>query len=199
MVSLAPRPGLSACAPVPDARLRARYHSRGVTLIELVITLAIAAMLMLVGVPLTAGWIDGSRQMHAHAQVTEAVAQARALALRNPGALPSDTVGGVARLELVSHDDTRRLQVRVRNADGSWRTAPEWQAELPPHRDMELKLTGIGGFASVSSFRADGNTFSCVAYDSHGHRTDAPGCALATQERVAIGAGNQALEYVELL
>ncbi|WP_166432748.1 type II secretion system protein [Luteimonas yindakuii] len=172
---------------------------RGVTLIELVITLAIAAMLMLVGVPLTAGWIDGSRQMHVRAQATEAVAQARALALRNPGALPAGTTGGVARLELVVDDDRRRLQVRVRNADGSWRTAPEWQAELPAHRDMALKSTGIGGFADLASFRADGNLFSCVAFDSHGHRTDAPGCALVTQERIAIGAGNQALEYVELL
>jgi len=187
----------TAC--VRGSRPRRRADSRGVTLIELVITLGIAAMLMLVGLPLTADWIDGSRQMHARAQVTEAVAQARALALRNPGALAAGVPGGVARLELVTQDGSQRLQVRVRDADGSWRPAPEWQADLPRHRDMALKLTGIGGFADLASFRADGNTFSCVAFDSHGHRTDAPGCALATQERIAIGTGNQALEYVELL
>ncbi|WP_024889301.1 pilus assembly FimT family protein [Luteimonas huabeiensis] len=172
---------------------------RGFTLVELMVTIAIVAMLLLVGLPFARSWIDGTRQLQAVGQLQEAVSQARAMALRNPSGLPATIAGGTVRLELVEADGARTLQVRVRDEDGDWPAQPVWTTGPLPHPDLAFKLTGPAGFPDLATFRADGNAFSCVAFDSHGQRTDADGCALANQERVAIGIGDQALEYAELL
>ncbi|MCD9030605.1 type II secretion system GspH family protein [Luteimonas sp. Y-2-2-4F] len=174
-------------------------RARGFTLIELVVTIAIMAMLLLVGMPFTRDWVEGARQLQARSQLQEAVSQARAMALRNPSGLPASIAGGTVRLELVEGGGERTLQVLVRDEDGDWPSQPVWTTGPLPHSDLVFKLTGQAGFADLATFQADGNAFSCVAFDSHGQRADADGCALATQERVAIGIGNQALEYAELL
>jgi prepilin-type N-terminal cleavage/methylation domain-containing protein len=76
---------------------------RGFSLIELMITVMILGLLMLVGVPFTAGWIHSAQVNEVRALVVQGYGQAKAAAVRNPlgqqGTEPS------ASLKLVTDDD----------------------------------------------------------------------------------------------
>ena len=64
---------------------------RGFTLIELMVTLAILAMLLLMAAPLAADWVHGARTLQARGTLVQGFAHAKALALRNPCADPNAT------------------------------------------------------------------------------------------------------------
>lgn len=59
-------------------------HHRGFTLIELMITVMILGLLMLVGVPFTAGWIHSAQVQEGRALLVQGYGQAKAAAVRNP-------------------------------------------------------------------------------------------------------------------
>ena len=56
----------------------------GFSLIELMITVALVAVLAVAAMPFAQSWMDGNRQLQVHSRLLMGVAQARALALRNP-------------------------------------------------------------------------------------------------------------------
>jgi prepilin-type N-terminal cleavage/methylation domain-containing protein len=60
----------------------------GFSLIELMITVAVMGILTVAGVAAASAWRHGSMQMQSRDVIREAVSQARAVALRNPGAQP---------------------------------------------------------------------------------------------------------------
>ena len=62
---------------------------RGFTLIELMVTLAILAMLLLMAAPLAADWVHGARTLQARGTLVQGFENAKALALRNPCAIGS--------------------------------------------------------------------------------------------------------------
>lgn len=121
--------------------------SRGFTLVELMITIAVAALLALAAMPFTADWVDTARQMQARNLLREGAGHARALALRNPDARPGDEA--VARLDLDADGRLQVLQLRPSpTAD-----VVVWQGQVHPSL----------------SFKDDGNaTFACIAYTSRG-------------------------------
>jgi len=63
----------------------------GFTLIEVVVTLAIVALLVLTTAPLASDWVNRSSTHTAVAQVTEGFNVAKALALQNPNAVAVPT------------------------------------------------------------------------------------------------------------
>lgn len=65
--------------------------SRGFSLIELMVTLAVLALLTLAAMPFSGAWLDGQRQSQLRSALLEGISQARALALRNPHCLQADT------------------------------------------------------------------------------------------------------------
>lgn len=160
----------------------------GFTLIELMVTIAILALLLLLAMPFTRHWVDGVKQMRTRNLLVEGVGQARALALRNPDQRRAD-----------------QAAVTLRRVDGELRVLrgdagePAWAASLDPA--STLKLAGRSDFGSLDAFRGSGDDFGCVAFNSRGTRLpDAEGCALVlTLERIAIGVGDQEPVYVELL
>ena len=167
-----------------------RADGAGFTLIELMITIAIMALLLLAALPFTRDWVDSNRQMQARHLLWEGMAQTRAYALRNPGKARSQEVA--ARLRHVNG----QLQVMV-----TGQTAPSWAAKLPA--SASLKLVDKAGFSDADAFAASSNTaFSCVAFNNSGRRLpSAAGCTqpVAGQGRVAIAVRNQDPLYVDML
>lgn len=65
-------------------------NCKGITLLELIITLAIASTLLLAGSFLTVSWTDRGKTNNTVAIIKSSIANARALAIRNDRALLSD-------------------------------------------------------------------------------------------------------------
>lgn len=165
-----------------------RTASAGFTLIELVITFAIMALLLLAATPFARSWIDSNRQLMVQSQLLEGIGQARALAMRNPGAqAPGEPV-----TRLKYDTDGNRLSVEW-TADGQ--TA--WALSLGTVPGLALVQADATDFADPDA-SAGASAFSCAAFDSRGLRLpSATGCA--SNERISIGVNSQELLYVHLL
>lgn len=160
----------------------------GFSLVELMVTLAVMAVLAAAGTPFAREWIDSNRQMQARNLMWEAVSQARSLALRNPAQATTGAVS--ARLQR----DDRALQVL--RADG---TEVLWRGELP--RNVQIKLTGAADFADADALSAAADDLACVAFGNRGQRLPAASSCLSggSHQRLAIGLNNQDPLYVDLL
>jgi prepilin-type N-terminal cleavage/methylation domain-containing protein len=160
----------------------------GFSLVELMVTFAVMAVLALAAMPFARGWIDGNRQMQARNLMWEAVSQTRALALRNPENVGLDAVS--ARLVR----DGRTLSVL--RADGN---EVAWSGQLP--RSADIKLTGNNDFDDAQALQASADDLACVAFGNRGQRLPlAAACTSGiTLHRLAIGMNRQDPLYVDLL
>jgi len=163
-------------------------RATGFSLIELMVTLAVMAVLALAGVPFTLQWIDSNRQMQARNLLWEAVSQTRSLALRNPEHVTGAAVS--ARLQ----QSGRSLQIL--RGDG---TEVLWQGELP--RGGEYRLVGAEDYADADALQSSADLLSCVAFDNRGRRLPAATSCTSgiTHSRIAIGMNSQDPLYVDLL
>lgn len=66
-------------------------RNSGFTLIEVLIVIAIFAMIILVGAPLTGAWVTDANRLETEGQLTQAMGRAKAAALRNYMAATGDT------------------------------------------------------------------------------------------------------------
>ena len=92
------------------AALPSLSPARGFTLIELMVTLAILALLLLVAAPLAGDWASGTRTHQGRATLVQAYAQAKALALRNPCAI--DSGGTVVTFKASVQDEDGRIALQ---------------------------------------------------------------------------------------
>ena len=120
---------------------------RGFTLIELMVTLAILAMLLLMAAPLAADWVHGARTLQARGTLVQGFENAKALALRNPCADPNATgTPAAAALEAKIEGTTVTLNVLALPQGVSGcalldaRPNPQWTARLP--EGVSLTLNG---------------------------------------------------------
>lgn len=140
-----------------------RHDARGFTLIELMVVLAILATLLAAGMPFTRNWVKSNQQIQTRNVVQNALAQARALALRNPGLATSDTAATELRLQVHS-DGTQTLGLFPAGA-----ATAVWSATLPATASIQL----YAGNALAP--------LTCVAFDNRGQRlADATGCTTST-------------------
>lgn len=156
---------------------------RGFTLVELMVTLAVAAVLLMVAAPFTLGWSDGQRQLRARAALAEATGAARAMALRNENGFAPGMPVACVRATEGPELEVVVLAAGQRCLSG---TAVRWSGALHPR---------------VSLADATGAAFVCVAYGSRGAHADpalAPECTLATRLSVVVGDPREAVD-VELL
>ena len=121
---------------------------RGFTLIELMVTLAILAMLLLMAAPLAADWVHGARTLQARGTLVQGFENAKALALRNPCADPNATgTPAAAALEAKIEGTTVTLNVLALPQGVSGcalldaRPNPQWTARLPDGVGLTLNGT----------------------------------------------------------
>ena len=119
---------------------------RGFTLIELMVTLAILAMLLLMAAPLAADWVHGARTLQARGTLVQGFENAKAQALRNPGANPNATgTPAAAALEAKIEGATVTLNVLAQGGSGcallGARPNPQWTARLPDGVGLTLNGT----------------------------------------------------------
>ena len=126
-------------------------RTRGFTLIELVVTLAIMALLLFMAVPLATDWTYSARTLQARGTLVEGFAQAKALALRNPCAAPNGTGTHAATLRATTDGEKVTLSVLAQVSESllaqndesllakgddscdhlTARPNPQWSASLP--------------------------------------------------------------------
>ena len=119
---------------------------RGFTLIELMVTLAILAMLLLMAAPLAADWVHGARTLQARGTLVQGFENAKALALRNPCADPNATgTPAAAALQAQTDGTTVTLNVLAQGGSGcallGARPNPQWTARLPDGVGLTLNGT----------------------------------------------------------
>jgi type II secretory pathway pseudopilin PulG len=99
----------------------------------MMVTLAIIAFLGLTAVPLTQRLIHSAQVDNADAQLMQAIAAARSLAMRNPGGVTGDSPAAQVDYD----EETRTVSVSVPNEN-----VVRWQAVLPPG----IEITPEGEF-----------------------------------------------------
>jgi prepilin-type N-terminal cleavage/methylation domain-containing protein len=147
---------------------------RGFTLIEVMIVVAIFALIVLVAAPLSGGWIRESDLVTAEAQLTEAIGRAKAAALRNGRAATDENpVAAVCR------SDSNLLTVIEGTAAAAPSCAPTgnqiWQAQLSSHVTVEV----------------DSSNLSCLCFSNKGQLTTAGACgSCSTSTNFTLNAGS---------
>lgn len=131
-------------------------RNSGFTLIEVLIVIAIFAMIILVGAPLTGAWVTDANRLETEGQLTQAMGRAKAAALRNYMAATGDTP-----VTAICLADDHILTV-LEGAPGTPSpTSPDcssatgtqlWRAKL--HPKIVVKLNS--------------EAFSCVYFDNKG-------------------------------
>ena len=187
--------------------MRPARRAGGFTLIELMIGIAIMAMLLLAAAPFTKSWVDSTRQMRARSNLIEAVGHARSLAMRNPQARPA----GEPIAAVLYQAEANALCV-VERQDGSWSATSCLAAgKSCTDADAGKKAAGVAWLGCIVGAGDDlalktqaGSDFACAAYDSRGRQQAAgdlagTGCVAPGSAAVAITVGNQEEVDVSLL
>ncbi|NKF21178.1 pilus assembly FimT family protein [Solimonas marina] len=123
-------------------------QDRGFSLIEMMVVIAIISMLTMLGVPLTSNWVASAQLRETQAALAQGIARAKAISLRNPGAVGDDVAAAI----LCRSNDQLRL-ITAADADGATCSdTTQWSAALSTQTTIE----------------AGGGAFSCVAFDNRG-------------------------------
>ena len=112
----------------------------GLTLIELMVTLAVLAILLLTGLPLTQNWVYGAQVAGSTSLLLQGYDLAKSLALRNPESEQGDNPAAGLKLSGGS-----LLVCRGNPADASCDTAGAslvWKADLTGGKGVAVTIDG---------------------------------------------------------
>jgi prepilin-type N-terminal cleavage/methylation domain-containing protein len=147
-------------------------RERGFSVIELMTTLTLSALLALLAVPFTTSWVASARQLQARGDLVDAVGRARAIALRNGNAVAPGQP--VARVSLING------LLTVRNVGAA---TTVWSTQFHPTVGLTL---------------ADGTPFNCMSFNSRGWPINDGTCTLVAPQLVLTATGQDNLN-VDLL
>lgn len=136
---------------VTRARWRGRERARGYSLVELMLTLAVAGLLLVSAGQLTHGWIASARVHEALAVMSQGVSRAKAIALRNPGGVS----GAAAAAILCVSGNTVRLFAATRSPQAAAHCQGSgglWTAQL--HGSAQVVVNGAALSCLAFSNRA---------------------------------------------
>ncbi|TBV09059.1 prepilin-type N-terminal cleavage/methylation domain-containing protein [Phytopseudomonas dryadis] len=149
-------------------------NSRGFSLVELLVTLALLAFLLMLAVPFTNTWSDSARLRDAENLLHQGIGRAKALALRNHHGMTGTRTaaslcldGQSQRLNLYQASSAAQ-QADCSGAYGS----PVWSAQLP----------------KAATVKSGANDFACLALDSRGLPTANGGCSTGNAYTLSIGS-----------
>lgn len=111
----------------------------GFSLIELLVTISILAILLAIGVPLTTTWVQRARVSEATSKLSQAYGLALALAQRNPNG--SAQGAAAAGLKLVDQGVLVCAGDPTSCAAGS--TAVKWKATFPSNAAVAIGASGV--------------------------------------------------------
>lgn len=136
---------------------------KGFTLIEVLIVIAIVALIVLVAVPLSGSWIRDANMLDAEGQLTQAVGRAKAAALRNKmAATGSNPVSAIC---LTAGNLLTVREGTAANVAPSCAATPAgdqlWQTQINEHVSVKRDAT---------------NALTCLCFDSKGIVTTAGSC-----------------------
>lgn len=150
---------------------------RGFTLIELMIVIALFAIIAFVATPITGAWIADADLMRTEGELHQAVGRAKSIALRNPAGASSGEAAGI-----VCISDTNALSVKQGNVDGAPDCAAAgdvmWSVQLD--EDVAITTDGVGSSA-----------LSCMCFNSKGLLTDVGCSTCATDTTFTLAVGNK--------
>ncbi|SDW62008.1 prepilin-type N-terminal cleavage/methylation domain-containing protein [Pseudomonas kuykendallii] len=159
-----------------------RRQARGFSLIELMISVALLAFLVLIAGPFTSAWSNGAKVRDAEGVLNQGIGRAKAAALRNRYGIVD---GKPAATLCLSDSNLLSLhEANDKDTPATCLTHSPWQAQLP---------------ASVSvTLTADASTLSCLSFDNHAAPASASvpsGCSSSTALTLAAGGENVALVF----
>ncbi|NKF21172.1 pilus assembly FimT family protein [Solimonas marina] len=125
-----------------------RRAAAGFTLIELMIVIAIVGLMLVLGAPLTRAWVVSTQLHDAQAQIGQAYARGKAMALRNPGGV-SDSLA--ATIVCLSGTTLSLYAASDSNTAAACSGTATWSTEIAD---------------SVSVQAPSGTAFTCVAFDN---------------------------------
>ena len=103
-------------------------HQPGFTLVELMVTIALLAFLLMIAAPYTSAWANNARLLEGQRILEEGIGRAKALALRNPN---GRTVEDSTPAALLCLDSTNRTLSLYAPAGTSCTGTARWTARLP--------------------------------------------------------------------
>lgn len=136
-------------------RVRLSHLRTGFTLVEMLVVLAIMALLLLAAAPLTLHWVHGAHTAEAKSKLALAYEQAKALALRNPCSAYGTLAAATLKAELKG--TTVHLTVLAGDAASTAahcpflqaRPNPQWQTDLPSGVALHIQGTALTSSQAV--------------------------------------------------
>ena len=157
--------------------LAAGRQQYGFTLIELMITLVVLAILLLLGTNLTRSWIDRSQVDGGMASVKNAVSQAKSAALRNTNNQP--TSYAAASVCFDSNNNT----LNVVRAASQANNACLITTEDAPEQNYILNRFALAKGVTLKVGNAD---FECLSFNSAGVLVDAVGSNASCSNQLSL-------------
>ena len=104
--------------------LKKKMNKKGFTLAELLIVVAIIAVLVAISIPIFTSQLEKAREATDQANIRSAYAEVQAAALTETATSSAVTVSGTG------DDCTVTAKVKLKQQKGGWQTAPEFPANL---------------------------------------------------------------------
>lgn len=156
--------------------------SRGFSLIELLVVLAVSGIILASSIPLGSQWIKSANLSSADGELSHAIGIAVATALRNEQAL--DSVEPAAALCL---SDTNQLSVLEANTSG-----------LPNCTGGTGTSVWSSSIPSNTAITANGNDISCMCFNPYGQLTQnsCSSCTIETTLNLSIDSNQRVLNVL---
>lgn len=153
-------------------------HSRGFTLIELMITITLFALLLVVGVPLTQSWTNSAYQRDAAGLLKQGLSRTKSIALRNQGKVQDTAPAAVLCL---SGQSLKLLSLTSgQSIDCTVTTPILWSTPLPAAAVIQVANVNL----------------ACVAFNNRGFPVSSGSCTTGT---IQVTAGSEAAVNVPLI
>ena len=158
---------------------RSVQRQLGVTLIELLVTMAIMGAMSLASMAFSSSWVTENRLIEAENQLVVAFDKAKSTALRNR----YGKISGAAASTVCVSDHTVSVHEATSGAAASCATAAIWQADL----HERISVTASGG-ASLSCL--------CVSSKAELTATGCGTCATTTSLNLTMGNDNVSISLL---